>query len=232
MTTRTRMTSTLALAALTPALAVGLASPASAAAKDACTGVSHPCAIGSTADMDGDGKRDSVGYTWKDGTSGKPGTSTVRLLTAKGRLYTSTGTMHQKGDPWWGAAKINRRAGNEAVLLDISEKNAATFRVVTFRDGKLRTQRAPRGLYRWSINTKDHHKGFWRSDDGKGKVRLTDKEATRRTSGKWTLETRVYSPRWDDSWASVSSKRTSVNSPGKNVDDLNIPYLQRYFCDC
>lgn len=232
MSTRTRTASALALAALTPALAVSLATPASAATKDACTGVSHPCAISSTADVDGDGKRDSVGITWKEGTDGKAGTSTVRLLTAKGKLYTNTGTKHAKGDPWWGAAKINRRAGHELVLQDVAEKDAATFRVVTFKDGKLRTQQAPGGYYRWAINTDNFFQGYWRKVDGEGRIRLTHQQAGKHSSGKWALNSRTYSPRWDDSWARVSANREWLTDPSTGHDDLNIPYLQKYFCDC
>lgn len=225
-----RTSATLTLAVLTPALGLSLAAPAQAAAPTACTGVTA-CTVVSRADVDGDGRRDSVGISWSTGSDGAD-RSTVRVLTADGeRLSTTTADSHWRGaNPWWGAAAINRRAGHELVVGDDMGNHGASFRVITYRSGALTTQLAPGGEYRWTIDSSNYaNAGYWRTASTNGTIRLTRKVSS--LEGElWTLSTRTYSPTWSDGWTKVSGSTIATTDIRKvKVGGWHVPYLDSYY---
>ena len=160
-----------------------LASPAHAAAATACTGVTR-CEVVSSADVDGDGKADSVGVVFKKPTDAGPGSITVRLRTATGVQSATTGKdVYWPLKPFFGVAAVDGRPGKEIVVGDDIGAHAEQFRVVTYRKGDLVTLASPPGSgltrpSRWGIDSSlRFHVGFKRTVSKKGVVSIIRKEA-------------------------------------------------------
>ena len=135
--------------ALAASVALGgltVATPAHAA--NACSGLSG-CKVVSRADVDGDGRADQVGVRIK--TSGGTTKNTVRVRTAKGRLMSSQVTVQPWAKSWHGAARIDGRAGYELVIPTNGQTEYLTYRVLTYRSGRLVTVKSPEKAWTWDI---------------------------------------------------------------------------------
>ena len=169
------------------AAALGLsslfASPAHAAAATACTGVTR-CEVVSSADVDGDGKADSVGVVFTKPTDAGPGSITVRLRTATGVKSATTGKdVYWYGKAFFGAAAVDGQPGKEIVVGDLMGAHSEQVRVVTFRGGRLVTLASPPGFgitrpSRWAVDASIFsHVGIRRTVSDTGVVSVTRRAA-------------------------------------------------------
>ncbi len=136
------------------ATAGGLLTPSSGAA--AAVPRTLPADVGTrivAVDVDGDALADTVTVE----QSG-PDTFTVNVVTATGQddvvQLTSTIDDDWGIEPWYGAAKLDKVKGYELLVLT-SGADGAMFRVLTWRNGSLVLERAPKsriqGRYDWYL---------------------------------------------------------------------------------
>lgn len=216
-------------AAVAAAIALGgMSAPSAAGASTACTGLSG-CKIVSRADVDGDGRADQVGVRLKS-SAGKT-INTVRVRTAKGRLMSSQVTSVEWAKTWHGAAKIDGRAGYKLVIPTNGQTEYLTYRVLTYRDGRLVTLKTPKQAWSWDIVAE--YAGFmgWSRSTRNGKVYVTSKIAVRNGgTSRFDLRTTTYQWKngsWSKSVSSTRNKRASQKA-ADNVFGWNVPYLKRY----
>lgn len=219
--------------AATAAMAVGVsmapaALPSAGAATGVCTGVSG-CTVVSRADVDGDGRADQVGVVQR-GLSSPPTKVTVRVRTAKGRTLTTSHEAWWYGrTTWHGAARMDGRAGYELVVGSSVGAHYMSFTVITYRNGRLTTLRAPGNAYRWGIDSSySFNEGWTRTVSRAGTVAMTRRHAQRRTESTHILRTKRYIWR-SGAWVRTSSRTTVVSDrTGSTVGGWRVPYLKRY----
>lgn len=205
----------------------GVVVPSSASAASACTGLSG-CKIVSRADVDGDGRADQVGVRIK--SSGSKATNTVRVLTAKGRLMSSQVTVDPWSKSWHGAARIDGRSGYELVIPTNGQTEYRTYRVLTYRDGRLVTLKTPQSAWSWDIVAEYSGYTGWSRSTRDGKVLVTRKTAYRvDETSRFDLRTTTYQWKngaWSRPVASTRNARASQKA-AESVFGWNIPYLKR-----
>lgn len=175
------------------------------AAPGVCSGVKS-CKVVSRVDVDGDGRKDQVGLVQRSSYP-QNATITVRVRTAKGRTMKASHRATWYGSAWHGAAKMDGRAGRELVVGSSAGAHARFFRVLTYRNGKLVTLKAPGGARTWWVDSSYSMNGGWFRSTSKGKVYMTSKSATRNWSARGH-DLRIYKYQWKNgSWKRVSSSR-------------------------
>ena len=198
-------------------LAAAAAAPARSST-DVCTGV-RGCTVVATVDVDGDGRGDQVGVSSRQPADG--GTITVRVRTATKQTLQTTGrNVYWFGKPFLGAVPVDGRAGAEIVVGATMGANYEQFRVVTYRQGKLVTLKAPPTVWtkagmakstsRWAIDgSYSFNTGVYRHVSDAHVVSVTMKTAVRNESGRgFTGHTNVY--RWQAGhWQKVSAKKVT-----------------------
>lgn len=194
----------------------GLSAPSASAATTVCTGVSG-CKVVSTADVDGDGRRDQVGIVSKRSSSNYR--TTVRVRTAKKRLMTTSFTSYwYHARPWHGAAKMDDRNGHELVIGQSAGAHSQSFKVLTYRNGKLTTLKDPFGDSTWFIDSSYSWNAGWFRTTSRGKVYMTSKYSSRRTSSTHDLSTYKFRA-VNGTWKRVSSSHTTRASD-KTVNSI------------
>lgn len=186
---RKRYISTAAAAALTAPLLLGagthVASAEPARAKTTCAGVCagiRHCRVVAFKDVDGDGRRDHIGYAVPSNTR-----VVIRVKTARGHQLTKRlRTPDWPGGAWLGAARIDGRRGVEPVVGTSRGAHAELFTVITYRNGELVRESVPGPGHLWVIDAAvGSFAGVWRRlHDGRAVVTLKSAE---RTQG-WTYE--------------------------------------------
>ena len=215
-------------AAVAASIAVGgMVVPSSASAATACTGLSG-CKIVSRADIDGDGRADQVGVRMK--TSGGTTKSTVRVRTAKGRLMSTQLTVQPWAKSWHGAARIDGRAGYELVVPTNGQSEYLTYRVLTYRDGRLVTLKTPQNAWTWDIVAEFTGLTGWSRSTRDGKVLITRKRAYKvGETRRFDLRTTTY--QWKNgAWSRPVSSTRNTRASQKAADSVfgwSIPYLKR-----
>lgn len=215
-----RLARTVAAMIMAAALSVGVPMTSTTAVQPAlagvplsvCAGVSG-CKVVKRVDVDGDARADQVGVVMRNLGSTNPGTVTVRVRTATNRLLSTTGTnvrwVGTAADAWAGAAPIDGRRGAELVVGQTTGAHALWFRVITYREGRLVTLRAPKALKRtgqsrgtatWPVDgSYNAQVGVYRTTS-KGRAYVRLKSAIRNNSGKghtgWTVKYRWSGGRW------------------------------------
>lgn len=198
------------------------------AATGVCTGVSS-CKVVSRADVDGDGRADQVGLVQRTSYP-QNNTITVRVRTAKGRTMTTSHKAWWYGSTWHGAARFDGRAGHELVVGSSAGAHARIFRVVTYRDGKLVTLKAPGGSWTWLIDGSYSMNAGWFRTTSRGKVYMTSKSAMRNMS-TYRHDLRTYKYQWKNgSWRFVSSTRNprATTTSAYAIAGWHVPYLKTY----
>ena len=227
-----RTRSTIATTAGTALIGVGLALPtgataATAAAPDACADASSSCRIVSRADVDGDGRRDSVGQTtW--GTK-----ITTRLATADGeKTHVVTELEYVPGSGYYGAARIDGEDGYEIVTRTSLGAHTAYHQVLTYRDGKLKTLKDPRNRYRWVTDGSVWSSaGYQKTTTATGAFTFVSRQAIDSDrDGDFTLYT--VSAGWnstDRTWRRMGTSSRYDVSPevASRYSWWNVPYLPR-----
>lgn len=219
------MPSTLAVAVLTTAaLAGSLATTASATSAEAATTAAPTAAAADTktssADIDGDGRRDRVTFAQKrEDRRGCHYTLTVK--TARGAVVSTPVTARGACDPlmsWWGPIAMDGTPGAEIVVNLTPGSSDFTLRVYRWQRGALVLQAAPgaRGSRdarnTWvAANTPRHHAGYTFST--KRGVRYVVRHDLRpyRKTGKLSGTHTTY--RWapaTKTWVRVSSTRSGL----------------------
>jgi hypothetical protein len=204
----------LALAGTTQTYSSGEMTVRAAAMTDVCTGVAS-CSKVATVDVDGDAAADQVGIVSRDVERG--GSLTVRVRTSKGRTLQTTGRhVFWFAKPFTGAVALDGRPGAEIVVGDTMGANFEQFRVVTYRDGRLVTLKAPPAVWtsaglarstpRWGVDgSYSFSSGIARSTSAGAGVRLTMTKLERNSSGRGHSGHRT-SYRWHDGdWVKTST---------------------------
>lgn len=209
-------------------VAGGLMAPSATAATTACSGVSG-CKIVSRADVDGDGRADQVGMVSKTTSSGER-SSTVRVRTAKGRVMTTTTKGLWHPNPWHGAANIDGNPGYELVVGAHHGAHAQFFRVITHRNGRLVTLKAPGNQWTWHIDGSYSYNAGWFRNVSRGQVYMTSKGASRNQNSPGH-DLRVNKYQWrNGTWSRISSSRTprASNKAAYAAGGWHVPYLKSY----
>lgn len=226
--TTTGATMLAALALVTTA--GGAAAPAgaqSAATGSACTGLSG-CTVVSTADVDGDGRRDSVGlYGWRSDTVG------VKVRTAAGRSAWKRVSIDFLPDhardrsAFIGAARVDGAAGHELVVRKGLGAHTSFFTVLSWRDGRLATLKDPGGRYEWITDgALNSGFGYRRSVSAGGTVKMVAHQAIGDGTGRYRVTDRAAI--WKGGrWVRTSTRTSTTTSVDAAHRDSgwHVPYL-------
>lgn len=202
------------------------------------------CTVVAQVDVDGDRRPDEVGIVPRDlGGVDAPGTVTVRVRTATGRLLSATSQdVWWYGQPsrvWAGATAIDDVRGAELVLGQTMGAHTLQYRVLTYRDGQLATLHAPRPPKKTgqSRNTRtwtvDGSYGFQVGIDrsaSRGRVTLTVTSAERNDSGHGHQGWAVSYRRTGSAWKMISAQpRTwQTDRAAATVGGWHLPGLPRF----
>lgn len=211
-------------------------------AASACAGVSG-CKLVARTDVDGDGQPDQVGLVTQGlNQPERPGSVSVRAHTDSGRLLTMTSrAVWWYGKPasvWAGAAELDDRAGAELVVGQTMGVHTLQYRVLTYRDGRLVTLKAPRlpakvaksqDTGSWTVDgSYSFQTGVARSVE-RGQVYVTLTSAERNSSGRghtgWTVRYRAVNGTWQlDSMRKV---RYRSDEAATKVGGWHLPGIRR-----
>ena len=161
-------------------------------------------------DVDGDGQADTVTVE-QNGAD----TFVVNVVTAAGQddvvQVTSTIDDDWGIEPWYGAAKLDKVSGYELLLLT-SGGDGVMFRVLTWRNGGLVFEQAPKklmkGAYDWYLASLDWARFGYRFSTKDGNRYVRDFELFK--SGKYWKGTIVKSVWKHDTWTKVSSTKVKL----------------------
>lgn len=155
---------------------------------------------------------------------------TVRVRTASGRtMSTSHGAYWFEEQTWYGAAKMDGRAGYELVVGSSMGAHRLEFRVITYRDGALTTAKAPGGAWRWVVDASfSYNEGWFRTTSAAGTVIMTSKTAYRATESTHSSSVNRYIWR-SGSWVRTSSSQSRVSDKTAwSYGGWHVPYLPVY----
>jgi hypothetical protein len=189
------------------AAVTGAASPA-AADVGVCTGVAG-CHVVSTADVNGDGRADTVAIARRGADGAPSGSVIVRVKTSATHVASTTRrTSYWYGGLWQGAAPINSRPGKEIVVGYTSGAHTLFYSTLTWRNGNLVTLNQPGGARRWAVDGTYNINLGWkhRSGDPVGVIRR--RVAERKANGRFRGTVTKF--RWgsDGVWHRVGSTVT------------------------
>lgn len=196
------------------AAALTTASPTAMAAttrNGLCHQISH-CTVVAFKDVDGDGRRDRVGYVARSTDR-----AVLRVSTAAGRLLRksldTSGWAPGRGGEWLGAAALDGRRGVELVAGTSRGAHAMLFTVVTYRHGRLVRESVPGPGHEWIVDSSlASFAGVWRRVVD-GRVVVTLKSAERVEDG---VSYRGIDRRFvwrDGAWRHVATVRTTYPGP-------------------
>ncbi|WP_068402065.1 hypothetical protein [Kribbia dieselivorans] len=208
--------STTTVAASVALLATGFAGAgtAQAATPNACAGTPG-CKVVSTADIDGDGRADSVGFRVTTGADGGMKVTT-RVFTARGkRLWTTTQTSRVDRNPSYylrGVAAIDGARGREIVVKTDVGAHTMYYRVLTYRNGKLVTLQSPKAGYRWITDGSIWSDFSYQRTTSTGLKMTTRESIDEDRDGDFTQATYVSAWR-NGSWKRLSTTKRYNVSP-------------------
>lgn len=211
------MNKTVAVPALTLAVALTGAWPAPAAGPSVAGGPPAPAALAPDrkvkVDVDGDGRKDTVTITTMTGDRYR-----VTAVTAKGRkssvTITSTIEVDWGIEPYWGAAKLDKVKGYE-LLLATGGGDGYTSVVLTWRANTLTRQPAPKArssVYAWyALSALDWGRSGYRFSTKEGKRYVKQYTLFRMGTKRW--EGTIVTSRWKSGkWTKTASKRVKLTN--------------------
>ena len=175
-----------------------------------------------SVDVDGDNQADAVTIE-QNGAD----TFVVNVVTAAGQddvvQFTSTIDDDWGIEPWYGAARLDRVKGYELLVLT-SGGDGVMFRVLTWRNGGLVLERAPKklmkGAYDWYLASLDWARFGYRFSTSNGKRYVRDFELFR--NGKYWKGTIVKSVWKSGTWTKLSSRKvTLTNKQARRYNGLS-----------
>lgn len=113
--------------------------------------VSSGCKVVSRADVDGDGRADTVSLTRQS----RGAWHTLRVVTARGAVSSvkiSTSWLWSGQTPFLGAVALDGQRGAELVILTGTGAHTAFHRVYTWRSGRLVAEKDPSGSTTWTTD--------------------------------------------------------------------------------
>lgn len=177
----------LSTAALVLTTAVGSASVPAALAGSASDSRSAVCAavadcrVVASADVDGDGRRDRIGWHQVSDDVVQ-----IRVRNADGALLTKRVGVHfwWGGGAWGGAARVDDRAGAELLVGSMQGAHTPMYTMLTYRAGALVVEASPSPLSsRWQVDAAyGDYLGWWRHRVDGG-VAMTQQIAYRDADG-------------------------------------------------
>jgi len=183
---------------------------ASAAGNDPVSGVCADvagCRVVAHADINGDGRRDSVGLVREGVDGGADGSVSVRVQVAPSRVVAARGPLeYWYGPVWNGVAPLDGRKGSEIVVGRVMGAHAKLYRALTWRNGGLETLDAPGPNRAWPIDAAYSVSMGWlhRPTERNGLVRSLVAERNM-TTLRWRGTVTTY--RWSHgSWNRRGSK--------------------------
>jgi hypothetical protein len=139
---------TAALALLAPA------APAAGAVPAPVCGSLPRCHVVARADVDGDGRADTVALARRGADGALHGSVTVLVRTARATVVSTRRTTFQWTGPLWqGAALLDGHRGQELVVGASAGAHTRFFWALTWRDGRLVTLPAPAGGPTWVVDS-------------------------------------------------------------------------------
>jgi len=187
--------------------AVGAASPA-AADVGVCSGVAG-CHFVTTADVNGDGRSDTVAIVRRGADGAPSGSVIVRVKTSATHVESvSRSTSYWYGGLWQGAAKIDSRPGHELVVGYTSGAHTVFFSALTWRNGNLVTLNQPGGARHWAVDGAYSISLGWKHRAGDPVGVIRKRVAERKANGQFRGTVTTF--RWggDGVWHRVSSAIT------------------------
>lgn len=133
-------------AAVALPLGAAPAGAATTAAPKPCVGTG--CSVVSRADVDGDGRPDTVSVTRQK----KGASHTLRVVTARGAVSSvtvATPWLSESAPAFRGAVTLDGVRGAELVLLTETGAHTSYHRVYTWRGGRLVAEKDPMGSTQW-----------------------------------------------------------------------------------
>lgn len=222
---RLRRGAAAGIAISSAAVAIGATTAGTASAgpaTSACGKIAH-CKVVKHVDVDGDGAKDTVAVVGKKlDKDHVPGKATVRVKTADGKLLTRSVNnldVSSTKDIFRGAAKIDGRAGSELVISHKNGAHGSTYRVLTYRNGKLQSLPAPKAATSQAVGSQSDWltdsalmsaQGISRAKKAGQPARVTVQRGAYSGDTK-RLEGRVVTNQWQQNgrWHQVSSTKKS-----------------------
>jgi len=183
---------------------MGAASPATADV-GICTGV-RGCHVVTTADVNGDGRVDTVAIARRGADGAPSGSVLIRVKTSATHVESTTrSTSYWYGGLWQGAAAIDGRAGKELVVGNTSGAHTLFFSTLTWRNGHLATLRQPGGAGHWVVDGAYNVNLGWKHRTGDPAGVIRHLVAERKSNGRFRGTVTKF--RWgsDGAWHRVSS---------------------------
>jgi hypothetical protein len=193
---------------------VGLVPVHQASATVPLCGSTARCHVVTRTDVNGDGRPDIVAITRRGATAAPDGSATIRVQTSPSHVESVTrSNSHWFGPLWQGAARIDARDGRELVLGATAGAHAQFFWVLTWRQGRLVTLRAPGGDRTWVVDGSATNILGWHRSDADPAGLIRQRVAERQSSGR--VSGRVVTYRWSFAgWSRVGSRVVDPVSEG------------------
>ena len=142
-----------------------------------CVGVSG-CRTRVSVDVNGDGRRDSVGLASRGADSSRA--AIVRVKTSASRIVsTRWRAPFWSGDLWQGATRLDSRAGHDLMIGQTMGAHTEFFRALTWRNGTLATLDAPGHPTYWVIDGAVGVSMGWRRAAGEAPGTIQQRVAVR-----------------------------------------------------
>jgi hypothetical protein len=206
--------------------ATGIAGDGATAA--VCVGVTNCHAVDS-ADVDGDGRSDQVGWRQLNDSYVQ-----IRVHTATGKLLVARVDVRLwfGGGAWAGAARVDDHAGAELLVGSMQGAHTPMYTMLTYRGGRLVDEESPSPLSPlWQIDSADgDYMGWWRHTTAGGAIAMTQKIAVRIGTGdrfRGHDVTYVWSK---DAWVRTSSSRTTyaTGEQASVIAGFHVPGLKAF----
>lgn len=213
----------IAISSATVAIGAATAGTAAAApAASACGKIAH-CKVVKHVDVDGDGAKDTVAVVGKKFDKHQlPHKATVRVKTADGKLLTRSVdhlAVSSAKNVFRGAAAIDGQPGSELVVTHNNGAHGNSYRVLTYRHGKLQTLPAPKAAADPGSSSKSDWltdsalmsaQGIFRAKKAGHPAQITVKKGAYSGHTK-QLEGRVVTYQWhqDGGWQQTSNHKKS-----------------------
>lgn len=195
-----------AVAATTVAVPVGGA--AAMTNGGVCAGLGG-CRVVAHADVNGDGRVDSVGLARRGGGPGNRGALIVRVATAPGRVVSVRRPLENwGGTAWQGVATLDGRRGMDIMVGRQMGASAQFYQSVTWRHGDLVFLDAPGPDRLWGIGQSATVIGGWLRGSKDPAGRISSRVATSASDHFPALyRGRVTTYRWSpQGWEKVRTK--------------------------
>ena len=219
-----RRLAAVVLVALATVIAHG--NGAEASPPPVCAGVAG-CRVVAQADVDGDGRTDTVAVVRRGADGAAHGSVVVRVRTATRIATAQRRLAYWFGDPYRGRARLDGVPGVELVIGSTTGAHTVFEQVLTWRQGRLVGLRAPDGEATWVIDGAANYNAGWLRRSGERVGTLTqltnERNQDQRTFTGTATRWRWSGGRWVEQSTAVNRslpERTAFGWAGWHVPPL------------